>query len=84
MYVYNPQGVCSKKMEIELDANNKIEEIKIFGGCQGNLTGIASLCKGQDAKEVIERLQGITCGSRLTSCPDQLSIALKQALENNI
>lgn len=81
MYSYKTKGVCSHKIEIKLDDNNKIEDVKIIGGCQGNLSGLATMCKGQDAQEVIQKLKGIKCGSKSTSCPDQLSIALEQALE---
>ena len=81
MYSYKTKGVCSKKIEVKLDENNRIEDLKIIGGCQGNLSGLATMCKGQDAYEVIQKLKGIKCGSKSTSCPDQLSIALEEALE---
>jgi len=73
---FMPQGVCSKLMNIRIK-DNKILEMETVGGCSGNLKGIGSLIKGMDINDVISRLQGLPCGSRPTSCPDQLSIALK-------
>lgn len=80
MYTYYTKGVCSSRMEIELDGD-KIKAVRIAGGCNGNLQGIIRLVEGMDAKEAIGRLRGIHCGPKATSCPDQLSIALEQALE---
>ena len=74
--VYNPQGVCSKQFVIEHE-NGKIVSIKIIGGCPGNLQGISKLLVGMPIEEVITRLEGIRCGMRQTSCPDQISKALK-------
>lgn len=79
MYTYYTKGVCSSKMEVELDGD-KIKAVRIAGGCNGNLQGIIRLVEGMDAKEAIGRLRGIHCGPKATSCPDQLSIALEQAL----
>ena len=73
---YAPQGVCSKLMVLKIK-DNKILNMETVGGCSGNLKGIGSLVIGMDINEVISRLQGLPCGSRPTSCPDQLSIALK-------
>ena len=78
-FEYKPAGVCSSKMEIELDGD-KISSIKITGGCNGNLQGISRLVEGMDAREAIGRLRGIRCGWKKTSCPDQLSIALERAI----
>lgn len=75
---FRPQGVCSQLIELEIE-DNKIESVAFTGGCSGNLQGIAALVKGMDIDEAIERLSGIKCGFKQTSCPDQLSIALKQA-----
>ena len=78
---YIPQNVCSRKLTITVDDNNKIVKIESFGGCNGNLQGIDKLAQGMDVKEAIKRLEGIKCrGSRtgLTSCPDQISKALKE------
>ena len=76
---FNPRGVCSRGIDIELE-NGIIKSIEFHGGCAGNTQGVAVLCKGMRAKEAIERLSGIRCGFKPTSCPDQLSIALKEAL----
>ncbi len=78
-YTYMPRNVCSRLMKIELDGT-VIKNVEILGGCNGNLQGISRLVKGMDARDVIDMLEGIHCGPRPTSCPDQLSIALKQAL----
>ena len=77
---FAPQGVCSKLMNLKIK-DNKILEMETVGGCSGNLKGIGSLIIGMDINEVISRLQGIPCGSRPTSCPDQLSICLKLYIE---
>lgn len=73
-----PQNVCSKKIEIELD-DNKIREVKVFGGCPGNGGGIGKLLAGMDIDDAIVKMKGIHCGDRPTSCPDQISIALAEA-----
>ena len=75
---YSPKGVCSYEMIIKLDGE-KIEEVKILGGCAGNTVGLTHLLKGMNIDEAIKRLKGIPCGNRGTSCPDQLSIALEEA-----
>lgn len=74
---YRPRGVCSRLMEIEVE-DNKIISVDVTGGCDGNLKGISSLLKGMDVDEAIQRMRGIRCGGKPTSCPDQLSIALTQ------
>ena len=74
---YRPQGVCSQLMDIEVE-DGKIEYVKITGGCSGNLQGISSLLKGMDVDEAISRMEGIRCGIKATSCPDQIAQALKQ------
>lgn len=79
-HTYIPHGVCSREMKVEIE-NGKIVNAKIKGGCNGNTQGICSLVIGMDAKEAIKRLEGIDCNGRGTSCPDQLAIALKEALE---
>ena len=78
---FQPSGVCSKLMVLKIK-NNQILSMETVGGCSGNLKGIGSLITGMDINEVIKRVQGIPCGSRPTSCPDQLSIALRLYLEN--
>lgn len=79
--VFYPVGVCSRQYEITLNDDNIIEDIVIIGGCNGNLQGISSLVRGMKATDAIERMRGIRCGFKPTSCPDQLSIALEKALE---
>ena len=79
-YTYTPHDVCSQRMQVELDGTT-IKDVQILGGCNGNLQGISRLVVGMDAREAIDRLEGIHCGPRPTSCPDQLAIALKRALE---
>ena len=79
-YTYYSKGTCSKQMDLELE-DGIIKEVRVLGGCNGNLQGISSLVRGMKAEEAIERLAGIRCGFKPTSCPDQLSIALRQALE---
>lgn len=76
---YKTRGVCSRQMNIKVE-DGLIENIEIIGGCNGNLNGICALVKGRPAKEVVELLKGIRCGERSTSCPDQLALALSQAL----
>lgn len=76
-YTYIPKGVCSRKMTFEIN-NDVIESLAVEGGCNGNLKGISSLVKGRRVDEVIESLEGIHCGMKPTSCPDQIATALKQ------
>ena len=75
MFQYNTQGVCSKCIYFEIE-DNKLKNVSYIGGCNGNLKGISSLVEGMDIDEAISRLNGITCGSKKTSCPDQLAKAL--------
>ena len=77
---YRPKGVCSQLMEIETEGNI-IKKVKISGGCNGNLKGISSLVEGMELEHAISRLEGIRCGFKSTSCPDQLSKALRLCLE---
>ena len=77
---YKTSGVCSQRIHLELDGDI-IKEVEFIGGCNGNTTGIASLVRGMKAEDAIERMEGITCGFKPTSCPDQLAKALKIALE---
>lgn len=78
--IYKTKGVCSNAIEFEIE-DDVIKNVEFRGGCQGNTTGVASLVKGMQVDEVIERLSGIQCGFRGTSCPDQLSKALKEYKE---
>lgn len=77
--VYKTKGVCSQAINLELDGDI-IKDVQFVGGCNGNTKGVASLVKGMKAEDAIARLEGITCGSKPTSCPDQLAKALKEAL----
>lgn len=78
-FIFYPEGVCSMMIEIELDGDT-IKDVVFTGGCNGNLSGISKLIKGMKAEDVIEKLEGTKCGLNDTSCPDQLSKALRQAL----
>lgn len=77
---YKTKGVCSQAIYFDVDEDHKVHNVQFEGGCNGNTKGIAALVEGMDASEVISRLEGIQCGFKNTSCPDQLSQALKQAL----
>ncbi|MDE6301596.1 MAG: TIGR03905 family TSCPD domain-containing protein [Muribaculaceae bacterium] len=75
-FEYTPKGVCSRRMEIEIEGDTVVN-LSVHGGCNGNLKGIAALCRGRRVDEVIEALEGLVCGNKNTSCPDQLAQALK-------
>lgn len=75
---YKPSGVCSRQMDLEVE-NGIIKSAQVLGGCNGNLQGISQLVKGMEVDEAIKRLSGIRCGSKPTSCPDQLAKALTEA-----
>lgn len=74
-FEYSPKGVCSRKMLFDIE-DNKVRNLQVIGGCSGNLQGIGRLVEGLEVEEVISRLEGIKCGPRPTSCPDQLAQAL--------
>ena len=76
-YTYRPQGVCSQLMEVEVE-DGKILRVEVLGGCSGNLQGISRLLVGMDVEEAIRRMDGIRCGAKPTSCPDQLATALEE------
>ena len=78
---YRPKGVCSRLMEVEIE-DDKITKVEVTGGCSGNLQGISRLVVGMDVREAISKLEGIRCGSKPTSCPDQLAKALKMSMKN--
>lgn len=80
---YTPSGVCSKQISFDLDTNGRIYNVSFLGGCPGNLKAISKLLEGADAKNIAQLLQGNTCGPRQTSCADQLSKALLQAISEN-
>ena len=79
MHTYQTKGTCSRQIDFEL-RDGKVYNVNFVGGCNGNLKGISKLVEGMDAKELIARLKGNTCGSKPTSCPDQLALALEAAL----
>lgn len=80
-YTYKTKGTCSREIEFELE-NGIIKNVSFLGGCNGNLKGVSALVEGQKAEDVIGRLEGIKCGFKSTSCPDQLATALREALKN--
>ena len=77
---YKTQGVCSRNLTFDIE-NGIVKNVKFTGGCNGNLQGIAAVCEGKPAKEIINAVSGIRCGFKSTSCPDQLAKALAQATE---
>ena len=79
-YEYKTQGTCSQRIFFEIE-DGKVKDVEFLGGCNGNLKGIGSLVEGMDVDEVIRRIEGIQCGMKATSCPDQLAQALKKAKE---
>ena len=78
-YEYKTKGTCSQKIFFDVE-DGKVHNVQFVGGCNGNLKGIGALVEGQDVSDVIARLEGIQCGMKSTSCPDQLSYALEEAL----
>ena len=79
-YTYNTKGVCSSTITFDVE-DGTVRSVQFRGGCNGNLKGIAALCEGMKIDDVIERLEGIRCGFKPTSCPDQLALALKKVKE---
>lgn len=79
-FTYYPKGVCSRQIDLEVE-NDIIKDVKFTGGCNGNLKGIGALVKGMRVDDAMERLSGIKCGFKATSCPDQLAQALKSIKE---
>ena len=75
-YSFKTRGTCSREIAFEIE-NGKVKNVQFFGGCNGNLKGIGALVEGMEVEEVIRRVEGIKCGSKSTSCPDQLAQALK-------
>ena len=78
-YEYKTKGTCSQRILFEIE-DGKLKNVEFIGGCNGNLKGISSLVEGMDVNEVISRVEGIHCGMKATSCPDQLAQALQEAL----
>ena len=81
-YKFSPKGVCSIEMIFDIE-NNIINSLKIIGGCPGDTVGVSRLVAGKNIDEVIEMLEGINCGARGTSCPDQVAMALKEYKKNH-
>lgn len=77
---YKTKGVCSRAIQLELDGDI-IKSVNFIGGCDGNTKGVARLAEGMNVQDAIAKLEGITCGFKSTSCPDQLAKALKAAIE---
>ena len=78
-FKYKTKGTCSNAILFEID-DNKVHNVQFVGGCSGNTQGVARLIEGMDVNEAISRIEGIQCGPRPTSCPDQLACALRKAL----
>lgn len=78
-YEYKTKGTCSQKIFFDIE-DGILKNVQFLGGCNGNLKGICSLVEGMDVQEVISRIEGIRCGMKSTSCPDQLASALKEAI----
>ena len=81
VYTYKTRGTCSRSISFELDGDT-VKNVRFEGGCNGNLKGIAALVEGMKAEDVIARVEGIKCGFKTTSCPDQLAKALKEVKDN--
>lgn len=81
-YQYQTQGTCSKFIEFEIDEDMILHNVVFYGGCNGNLQGIAKLVEGQPVTDIISKLDGIRCSGGPTSCPDQLANALKEVLKS--
>ena len=82
MMNYKTQGVCSRSIDFDV-VDNKVTNVAFEGGCSGNTQGVAALVEGMDIDEAIRRMEGIRCGFKSTSCPDQLATALKQYKAQN-
>ena len=76
---YKTNGVCSREIEFEI-VDGKLHNVRYIGGCNGNLQGVGALVEGMEIHDAIQRLKGIKCGMKGTSCPDQLATALEQYL----
>ncbi len=78
---YKTNGTCSRKITFEIDDENKVHNVVFEGGCNGNLQGVSRLVEGMDADELVKKVSGIKCGFKQTSCPDQLSKAVSEAIK---
>ncbi len=79
-YDYRPQGICARQMILDVE-DGTLNDLEIIGGCDGNHKGIIALVKGMELEKIADTLEGITCGPRKTSCPDQLAKACRMVLE---
>ncbi len=79
-YSYTPKGVCSRKINFEIE-DGIVRNIRFAGGCSGNTQGVCRLAEGMKAEDIVNRLSGIRCGFKGTSCPDQLAKAVAEAIE---
>lgn len=77
---YATRGTCSRQIDFDIDDNGNIHNVRFLGGCPGNTVGVCALAEGRDAAELAASLKGIPCRDKNTSCPDQLAIAIEQAL----
>lgn len=77
---YSPKGVCSKQMNVEIDDNGIITKVQIIGGCAGNTQGVSRLVEGMNAAEAVKKIEGIRCGFKSTSCPNELAKAIMECL----
>jgi len=82
-YTYTPRGVCSRKIEFDLNEDGTVTGIRFTGGCSGNTQGVSALAEGKKADDIIKTLSGIRCGVKGTSCPDQLARSIEEALRQN-
>lgn len=80
MFKYSTSGVCAKDIEFDIE-DNKVKNVRFHGGCNGNLQGISKLIEGMEVEEVVEKLSGLDCGMKTTSCPDQLAQALEAVIK---
>ena len=78
-YIYKPSGVCSREFIFDIE-DDTVKSLQVIGGCNGNLKGIASLISGMKLEDIISRIEGVKCGLKNTSCPDQIACALKAYL----
>jgi len=81
-YEYRTRGVCSRSISFSIE-DGKVKNVNFLGGCSGNTQGVARLIEGMDAGEAVSRIRGIRCGGKATSCPDQLAVAIEEALKQN-
>ena len=79
-YTRMNKGVCSRSTKVVIE-DGIIKDVEMLGGCNGNIKGVIALVKGMEAEEAVKRLSGIRCGFKTTSCPDQLAVTIKEALE---